>query len=235
MIVYAAADLHGNLPEVPGDADVVLLAGDICPDFEPRGREGNFRQANWLDTEFRGWLDPLFARGCKVVATWGNHDYVGMHKSLIPDLNWTLLIDREVTVHAAGRSLRVWGTPWVPNLPRWAFYASAQALAARAELIPAGLDVLMTHGPPYKAGDFVPYNASYAAKYGTPVQGEYVGDHALNVALARAQPLAVVCGHIHEARGVHFTAEAPKVPVYNVAVVDEQYRLYKNPFTRLHL
>ena len=238
-VVYAAADLHGNLPPIPDDADVVLLAGDICPDFKAHGKHVHWgygvdssgqRQARWLDTDFRNWLTPLVARGVEVAACWGNHDYVGEKSLLVPDLPWTLLKDQEALVGG----LRVWGTPWVPKLPRWAFYARPEALTARAELIPEGLDVLMTHGPPHRAGDFVPYNAKYAEKYGVPLTGDHAGDSSLNEAIDRVQPRAVICGHIHEARGTHFVEGVPGVPVYNVAAVDETYTLHREPFTRLY-
>lgn len=228
-IVYATADLHGHLPEVPGDADALLIAGDICPDFVSSARKarggvldkGGHRQSAWLDTEFRGWLMSLTQRGCQIVAIWGNHDFVGEHPELIPqDLPWTLLQDSEATLDLPSGPLRVYGTPWVPELPYWAFYARDEALALCADSIPSGLDVLMSHGPPYGAGDFI--------------DGEYVGDRHLNEALARAQPKVTICGHIHEDVGVHgLSVEGHTAVVYNVAAVDDAYRLYDQPLTKL--
>lgn len=226
MTIYAAADLHGQLPDVPEDCDVLLLAGDICPDFADRT---GFQQAGWLDATFRSWIRPLVLspRRIKVIAIWGNHDFVGEHPGLIPDdLPWTLLQDSEATVNG----LRIYGTPWVPGLPYWAFFANERALEARAEAIPAGLDILMTHGPPYGAGDLVPWTPKYATKYGTPPEGERVGDYALRAAIKDVRPKHVLCGHIHEDRGQHSVAG---VPVTNVAAVDERYRMHQQPFFRL--
>ncbi len=231
MSIYAIADLHGNLPEVPADAEALLIVGDICPDFGLGGqidRTGHL-QSEWLDEEFRFWLGPLLRRNCKVVAIWGNHDFVGQHPELVPSLPWTLLQDSETTLDLADGPLRVYGTPWVPGLPYWAFFARDEALEARARMIPDGLDVLMTHGPPYRAGDYIPTSEKQREKYGN-WGGRNVGDKHLHVAIARARPRVTICGHIHEARGSY---QIEGYAVENCAAVDYLYDLYPDPFVRI--
>jgi len=217
--VAVTADLHGNLPDVP-ECDVLVIAGDVCPDSPnldlSLSSEAAHWQAWWCDNALRDWLNAL---DCEVVAIWGNHDFVGESqepaiREIVESLPWTLLQDSEARV--AG--LRVWGTPWVPNLLRWAFYASDEALEHRAQLIPAGLDLLVTHGPPYGARDRVS-------------RGWYVGDASINRAIERARPDVTICGHIHEARGA---ASVSGLPVYNVSAVDETYTLYDTPVQILH-
>lgn len=220
MRIIATSDLHGRLPKVP-DCDLLLLGGDICPDH-PIGKSARYGlpdngaayQADWLDMEFRGWLDDLvFRRGITVVGIWGNHDFVGEHPHLVPDLPWNLIQDELFEYE----SVHVWGSPWVPGLPRWAFYGSSEALQARAEAIPAGIDILMTHGPPYGTADFV------APRFGSI----HVGDQALTDHLERINPGLVVCGHIHEQYGEHV---AGNVPVFNVSHMDENYDVFNtNP------
>lgn len=231
MNVYAASDLHGNLPDVPGDADLLILGGDICPDFRPYGNrggglvdQGGTQQANWLDRDFRYWLTTF---SCPVVATWGNHDFVGERSFLVPRLRWAMLKDAEAIVSDLG----VYGTPWVPGLPYWAFYGTPRALEARAEAIPEGLDILITHGPPHRVGDYIPTSEKQRNKYGN-YGGMHVGDPTLNVAIERARPKAVICGHIHEARGSYYL---DGIPVYNVAAVDQNYVLHDEPWTRIDL
>lgn len=251
MNVYAASDLHGWLPDVPGDAELLLLGGDICPDFRPYGRQrghlvdqGGTQQAHWLDTEFREWL---MAIKCPVIAIWGNHDFVGERSFLIPKLPWIMLKDSEIRVGAVDRGpigenealptdwherpFRVYGTPWVPGLPYWAFHGTPRVLTGRAEAIPEGIDILMTHGPPWRVGDYIPTSEKQRNKYGN-YGGMHVGDPTLNPAIERVRPKAVICGHIHEARGAYFL---DGVPVYNVAAVDNNYQPHDEPFTKIDL
>jgi len=238
MIVYAAADLHGNLPPVPEDAELILLAGDICPDFRPYGNRGGLvdtggiQQHRWMMKEFLTWAADIAERGIELAYIWGNHDFVG-------EQPWHV---REITNHVKGTFLQdnergvggvnIWGTPWVPGLPYWAFYGDDRKLALRAEAIPDGLDVLMTHGPPAYAGDYIPTSEKQRNKYGN-FGGAHVGDPTLNerILAMSAPPKVVICGHIHEDRGAH---EVAGVPVYNVAAVDAQYRLHEHPWTRLY-
>lgn len=238
MRVYAISDTHGQLPPIPQDADLILHGGDIAPDFRPPkynhwdycAKDGVL-QAHWLDTIFRGWLETA---PCPVVGIAGNHDFV-FETDLVPDdLPWTYL--RDAGTHAAG--LRVWGTPWVPGLPYWAFYGSDVALEARASIIPPGLDVLLSHGPPYRAADYIPGGTGkQMSKYGN-MNGMHVGDKALRDRIKDARPRLTVCGHVHESRGYHYVPKGRGpgwgFTVVNVAAVDAAYVLHGNPWTLLH-
>lgn len=223
MSVYAISDMHGNLPDIPADCSLLLIGGDICPDFlrttygsSVRVHRGETQQRDWLHETLRPWLEALRERNVNVVAIWGNHDFVGEKPHLLRDLAlpWTLIQDEEIDVrvpfgpHMRGfRSLRIYGTPWVPKLQSWAFYASDEALAARAAAIPDGLDILLSHGPPYGVLDRCP---------------ESVGDVALYSRLLEmdAPPKHIVFGHIHEGHG---QVEARGATFTNACVVDAFY------------
>lgn len=206
MRILATADLHGRLPEVE-PCEVLILAGDICPDFPNKAGKylledkGAYEQAEWLDTTFRDWVTRIADRGTIVLATWGNHDFVGETK-LVPTLPWLVLVDEGFVIGG----ISFYGSPWVPGLKRWAFYGSDNALEARAEsLITPQADLLILHGPPYGYGD------------------DGLGDTYLANMLdnERVAPKFLVCGHIHEARG---TYRHPKGPVIlNVAYLDDNY------------
>lgn len=238
MIVYAASDLHGNLPDVPDDADVLLLAGDICPDFGGYGRHrGSIdkhgqRQRDWMLNDFTRWCDAALKGGvCDIVYTWGNHDFVGEKPWLVKDIvRWCparLLKDETAFIHG----LRIHGSPWVPGLPYWAFYASDQALDARADSLPGDLDVLMVHGPPHGYGDYIPGGTEkQVSKYGN-LHGLNVGDPHLTEAIQAIKPKVTICGHIHEDYGRH---DLKGNPVINCAMVDEVYDPRPQPFTRLY-
>lgn len=223
MKTYAISDLHGHTPEPPADADFLIIAGDICPDFRDKGdfRGGYVKQAAWLDTTFRSWLG---FHGLPTIAIWGNHDFVGEFPSLVPDLPWVLLQDSEAAVKGLGR---VWGTPWVPGLPYWAFYGRPKQLKARADAIPSDVDVLVTHGPPFYFGDYIPTSEKQRTKYGN-YGGEHVGDRTLNEAIREVKPEVTICGHIHESRGRH--RMDGQFRIENCAAVDAYYKLVENPW-----
>jgi Icc-related predicted phosphoesterase len=214
VVIRAVSDLHGNLPEIES-CNLLLIAGDVCPDFSGKDHfssleDGRFKQGDWLDTDFRPWLEKVPAD--EIVGIAGNHDYVFEHHDLVPDLPWTYLEDAEANV----LGFKVYGTPWVPNLPFWAFYGDDRRLKMSREAIPSDLDILMTHGPPYGYGDIV------GAKYG-PRAGTSVGDIPLRDSLDRINATLHVFGHIHEGRG---TWNRDGHIMANVAMVDEFYDPY---------
>jgi Icc-related predicted phosphoesterase len=219
MKIIAVADLHGLLPNIP-ECDLLLIAGDIAPDLPMPSRHGSgyaagvkagqHRQLDWLADDFKRWLEEIPAK--EVVGIAGNHDFAFELPHAYRDLDglrWTYLRDE---AHLTDAGLYVYGTPWVPALPNWAFYASENMLRHRAAAVPENLHILMTHGPPYGYRDKI-------------ITGTSVGDVPMAARLRELSasgeaPKAVICGHIHEGFGVeHFE----DIPIINVAYVDENY------------
>lgn len=183
MRVAAISDLHGYLPEIP-ECDLLLLGGDLCP----HTNHAPAYQAEWLDTIFRGWLNSL-EHVRHIVGIAGNHDFVfDQRPEAVPgDLRWTYLLDSETTIEG----LRIWGTPWQPIFFDWAFNLDDAGRAAKWAMIPEGIDILISHGPPIGWGDWV----------GRPERGEHVGCPHLAQRIVEVKPRLVVFGHIHEGRG----------------------------------
>ena len=90
-------------------------------------------------------------------------------------------------VEAGG--LRVWGSPWQPEFGGWAFnLPRGEQLAAKWASIPAGLDLLITHGPPQGFGD-----RSWSAAR--------TGCVDLRARVDVVRPKLHLFGHIHEDGG----------------------------------
>ena len=176
MRLVALADTHGHHEgyAVP-DGDVLVHAGDLTR----RGTRAELERV-------ADWLRSLPHRHKVLIA--GNHDFwcqgrAAEAKALFHGL--TYLEDEEAVVGG----LRVYGSPWQPWFHDWAFNARrGPELDALWQRIPAGLDLLITHGPPMGYGDRIH-------------RGERVGCEDLLRHLTRAQPRVHCFGHIHEDTG----------------------------------
>ena len=199
--VVAIADLHGFLPQDLTAGDVLVIAGDVCPISD---HDTGF-QDRWLRETFYPWLDGL--PHDEVVWIAGNHDFVCQLPEWRPGGRGRYLLDSSFEV----KGLVFHGTPWVPKLEGWAFYAPDDELERRMASVP-GADVLVSHGPPHGYGD-------------TVVRGERAGSAALLAAIDRTRPRVCVFGHIHEDHGAW---ERNGTRLANVAHVDVRYGVRPN-------
>lgn len=182
MRIVAVADTHLFHDElrVP-EGDVFIHAGDLC-------RGGSL-------SELEGaahWLSCLPHSNKLVIA--GNHDWAFANdraaavKRLDPTI--TYLQDSEVVIGG----VRFWGSPWQPAFNEWAFnLPRGRALRDKWALIPTGIDVLITHGPPAGIGD------GGGEGYGG---AQRRGCEDLRARVVEVSPLLHVFGHIHDAGGV---------------------------------
>jgi Icc-related predicted phosphoesterase len=178
MRIVAVADTHlfeRDLPPLPR-GDVLVHAGDLC-------RRGDLEELE----RAAAWLRALPYRHKIVVA--GNHDWAFARQPaearalLGPGVCY--LEDRETSIDG----LRFWGSPWQPAFGDWAFNLPRGApLAEKWALIPAGIDVLVTHAPPEGQGD----RTSMAGR---------LGCRDLRERVAALQPRLHLFGHIHEDGG----------------------------------
>jgi hypothetical protein len=103
-----------------------------------------------------------------------------------------------------------WGSPYTPEFLRWAFIYRSGAEAKRCwAQIPRGLDVLVTHGPPYGILDQ------------TAPGGEHLGCMELLKAVKAKKPRIHIFGQIHGGAGTYENGDTQFV---NAAYLDEQYR-----------
>lgn len=90
--------------------------------------------------------------------------------------------------------VRFYGSPYTPQFGHWAFMYPRKPGHYRN--LPQH-DVLITHGPPYGHGDYIPHQRRHAG--GLDLLNEVV----------RVQPSIHVFGHIHEGRGRTKSDETP--------------------------
>jgi Icc-related predicted phosphoesterase len=170
--------LHGQL-QVPVGVDVVVHSGDASNYLDPYRNESELRA-------FIDWFATL-PIPVKVFVP-GNHD-TSLDKGLITrDLiehrGIHLLINEELTIEG----LRFWGSPFSPRYGNWSYMKDRGTINRLWDQIPDGLDVLITHGPPYGVLD---------ATYNHQNKVELVGCSALRKRVAKVPPRFMLFGHVH--------------------------------------
>jgi len=198
--IVAFADTHGlhekvNVP----DGDVLIFAGDLC-------NSGRMRDVE----RFAEWFNPLPHKHKVVVA--GNHD-IALQNDLAKSLTFLkgahYLEDDSVEISG----IKIYGSPWTPKFQSWAFMKKrGEDIKAKWDLIPDGLDILVTHGPPEGTLD----NNGH----------DHIGCRDLKDAVGRAKPRLHIFGHCHEDQGsaVRFRTE-----FMNVSICDGEYDPCRKP------
>lgn len=212
--IICISDLHEQLVDIPA-CDLLLIAGDVSFAFK-----GDLRAKHaFLAGEFKDWLAHVPADEIVLVA--GNHDQSIEAWGIPEGLRCHYLLDEGIELFG----LTLWGTPWQPWFHDWAFNAPRRDgeafLASKFELIPAGIDIIVAHGPPRGYGD-------RTSRLGRDV---HVGSTAMTRTLERVQPRLMVCGHIHSGYGRYRLGETE---IVNASLVDDRYRLV-NPIVQLVL
>ncbi len=199
VVISDTHRLHKKL-EIP-DGDILIH----CGDWSGGGYHGE-------SVGFAQWITAL-PHPHKIIVP-GNHDVAIMHNkenacALFDKPGVHLLIDRMVEV----MGLKIWGSPWVPTFGRWAFMKDDERLAPHWDAIPEGIDILVTHGPPYGIGDLT-------------LRGERAGSKTLREAVFRIRPKLHLFGHIHEDYGME---EHDGVTFINASQCDFMYKPTQPP------
>jgi len=190
--------LHFGVEKLP-EGDVLVHAGD----FMNSGYDLQDIRS------FNNWLGEQSFRH-KVVCA-GNHDRYFENcpqeaRSLLT--NATYLENTGVTID----NVTFWGSPYTPEFLNWAFMYPRGSGAKYWDHIPLGLDVLITHGPPFGILDQV-------------APGEvHLGCAELLESVEQKKPKIHLFGHIHGGAG---TFERGATRFVNAAYLNEQYKPLK--------
>lgn len=214
------SDSHSKHLKIPKEwlveADILVHAGDISS-------MGYVHEVE----QFCKWFDSL-DYDCKIFIA-GNHDwglqsdqYMVNHEKCMEVIRsyktFHYLFDEWLEFeNAKGEKVKIYGSPWQPEFHQWAFNVQRGKLHEKWEKIPLDTELLVTHGPPYGIGDFVPYNG-----------GEYVGCRELLDVVSTGLPKlkAHVFGHIHYSYGV---VHRNNIQFVNAATCNERYEPIQKP------
>jgi Icc-related predicted phosphoesterase len=193
--LVALSDTHGgHAGLVVPDGDLLVHAGDATQ----HGRADEL-------VPFLDWLSGQPHEHKVFVA--GNHDRCTERD---PEATAGLCAARGIVFLCdearAVAGLSVFGSPITPFHLGMAWNrARGPVIAESWAKIPAGLDLLITHGPPHLVGDRVPRAGA-------------VGCADLRARVAAVRPRVHVFGHVHEAHGAWTDGELPDTRFFNVAI-----------------
>src|SRR3989338_2627279 len=203
MRIVCISDTHEKHRNVKlPKGDLLIHAGDLTW----TGKENP-------TLDFLDWFESQPFKHKIFVA--GNHDFYfehGKNSRQLKGRECHYLMNSEILVE--GR-LRIWGSPFTPEFMNWAFMATP---AERSDLwakIPNDLDILITHGPPFKILD-------------KTTRGVNAGCPKLLEAIQSKKPKIHVFGHIHEGYGM---CGKDGTIFVNASLCNANYDLVNKPVT----
>lgn len=203
MKCVVISDTHGwhhkiTLPR----GDVLIHAGDITH----KGKKDEV-------VDFLSWYSHQPFQYKIFIA--GNHDfYLDQAKkkdieSLIPN-EIIYLNDSGINING----FNIWGSPVTPWFYNWAFNRHrGTEIMKHWEMIPPGINLLVTHGPPHGFLDILSNE-------------QHAGCQDLLRIVLTLQPKAHVFGHIHESYG---QIKRSGITYVNASLVNEVYELIHQP------
>jgi Icc-related predicted phosphoesterase len=204
MIIDCISDLHGEYPELEG-GDLLIVAGDLtASDTQSQHKE------------FFEWLDSQEYDAKVYIA--GNHDNYYQKNEAKKQVYPSGIVYLE-DQRAEFEGLKIWGSPWTHSFPGMnphcmAFTKPPGQLKDYWDLIPDNIDILITHGPPYRILDQNKY-------------GQLCGCQDLRNKVLGLQRLKLhVFGHIHEGHGRTFTVHSSFV---NASLMNGDYEFVNKP------
>jgi Icc-related predicted phosphoesterase len=181
MRLLCITDLHGDpralerIIDAAGDVDVLLLGGDITHFGTPNIAEDIVRRAQ---------------RRCpQVMAVAGNCDSRAIDDRLV-ELGISLF-RRGIQHEGVGFYGVSAMPPWMGNMYELSEEEIGDALRAGRQLLEGcELEVVLSHTPPRDT------------QLDCTRSGQHVGSSSVRRFVEQVQPALVVCGHIHESRGI---------------------------------
>lgn len=247
MKIVAISDLHGFLekPKNMPEGDILCICGDIVPlDYQNNIAKSIawfcLEFVPWADSLpykkviFVGGNHDFFLEDLHKIPY---HDYVedvnggSIQTFYKMEENPTRVIEqllpgnnksKHKLIYLCDNSINIdgkifYGSPWIADLSKWAFYLPENELSKKWEKIPKKIDVLMTHMPP-KYED-----VGKVLQSGTFNTGTDYGSESLAKSILKRDIKYAISGHVHS--GAHFPIEYKEgCFMANVSIKNEDYQ-----------
>ena len=223
MKFLATSDIHGYLPNITEEFDLLMICGDICPATD----HSVYYQEKWVKTIFTQWINslPYKTAWSKVILVPGNHDFWLERMSVAQKLEIEMLCSHrmkilrhdeyefEYPVSDGLDSLIIFGTPYCCIFGHWAFMVNDETLEKKFSQIENDVDILLSHDSPniYGLGDVTE----------GPFKREGSGNPILARHIERIKPLILHTGHFHS--GNKIFEERNGTWMANVCYINEDY------------
>lgn len=214
--IVAISDVHeawGKL--VIPECDILISAGDYSFHGQPN-----------VIKDFHEWLNKQPAKN--IISVQGNHEtwveenFEQAKAIALEACPRVHFIDEglvEIDRGPDGQAIKIWCSAITPFFCNWAWNRHSYEISKHWFRIPQGIDILVTHGPPYGILDLVPNGF---VKVGCP---------KLMNRIQEVKPKVHIFGHIHYSYG---QKEFNGTRFYNAANCNESYNCV-NPITEIDL
>lgn len=220
MKVCSFSDMHGNLGFNVEPCDIVLICGDITP---LSIQSNMIKSEEWMITTFIPWCQNLPSD--KVIFIGGNHDWFLYNKpnrikELLKEQDKVIYLDCELYEY---NGVKIFGTPICKIFGNWAFMETQEEQNTKYDRYLKTIndvDILISHDAPYGVSDIVLQEDCWWA-------GEHIGNPALRDFIEKLQPRVCFHGHLHSTN--HGMEKLLETEVYNVSLLNEDYKLIYKP------
>lgn len=233
MRFIAVSDTHTARLDLP-EGDVLLHAGDLTYRGTLPEVSGT---ARWLEEQKKT------KKYRHIIAIAGNHDWLfqkepSLARQIMKERGLLYLEDSGLTLEGStvlegqiapgpGR-ITIYGSPWQPWFNDWAFNLyRGKPMKEKWDMIPPGIDILMTHGPPHEILDGVGRFDEDISPDNDSVFVQRIGCEDLLAAVKRAKPKIHVFGHIHASYG---RIERDGTTFINASIMNEAYDPQRKPW-----
>ncbi len=235
--VIGISDTHGDLPKIEETFDILLIGGDVAPNFSWDRFLDAEGQHKWFMDVFVPWVMglPFADEYSKVIFIAGNHDFwleqesqpynTGGYSAIWPDVikpckgRLVYLFDQEYRFEKCDEWLKIYGTPWCKIFGGWAFMIDDEKLTVAFDNIPGDVDILLTHDAPA----IPPYGLISEGRY----KGKDAGNKPLASAIVSKKPRYAFHGHIHSSS--HTLEEKDGTAIACLSVKNEGYQMVYEP------
>lgn len=209
MKFIALSDMHGDLPIITEQYDLVFICGDISPVSLQRNHD---KCRKWFKNVFIPWCESL--RADKVIFIAGNHDFFLESRKPVIESDKVIYLEDSMYIH---NGIRIYGTPWCTNLSNWAFYTANES---EYNNIPQ-CDILLCHQPPAVGSVGLVHQPgfNYMRTFASVCLANAIKDKNIKY---------VLCGHVHS--GNHVPEVINNTAFVNVSIMDEDYKPIYPPF-----